>query len=330
MMKGLLYDSLLELFNQQNDWDSWEQLFSQSANFLKKIYQTEISAVVSLPLKFDSEAQFRLIWDSTDGQGLEETLHFFSPLLNNLRVEEHYETLLKDNFTIHAHEQRKVLFLGRSKRQNFFFLFDDKNSSHREGEQVFALFTRYLVKSFRHIMKFNQILEMNSLIYIDDVTGLYNQRKLLADLDHLMARPNDTKGFSVFFIDVDHFKLVNDGHGHLIGTKVLREMAGLFKICFRESDYLYRYGGDEFVALVPDIDFMQAELIGERILQQVSEHTFAGEESLDLKISISIGIALYPRDTKDRKEILSLADKMMYQAKAEGRGKVCAAQVIVR
>jgi diguanylate cyclase (GGDEF)-like protein len=166
----------------------------------------------------------------------------------------------------------------------------------------------------------------NALIYIDDVTGLYNQRKLQKDLDYCINRNKEYgESFIVFFIDVDHFKNVNDGHGHLIGTKLLLELGVILRQTLRESDLIYRYGGDEFVVLVPKANTLEGKMIGERLLSEIKNNEFLKgyDGPHPFRLFVSIGISTFPQDAKTRQEILSMADQMMYQAKRFGRGQVC-------
>ena len=101
---------------------------------------------------------------------------------------------------------------------------------------------------------------MSSLAHTDDVTGLYNQRKLLRDLDQKIVHTLQTDGyFSLIFLDIDNFKNVNDGHGHIIGTKLLVQVAGVIRKVIRDTDYIYRYGGDEFVIILPEVERQNAK-----------------------------------------------------------------------
>lgn len=156
----------------------------------------------------------------------------------------------------------------------------------------------------------------------DDVSGLLNQRKLQEDLDHfILKHTNQTVGFCVLFIDLDYFKTVNDEFGHIIGTKLLKRVGQLIKKSVRENDLVYRYGGDEFVVILPNTLIKEAEVIGERVLKKIK-----GESLFDLHInyelSASIGVAHFPIHAKTADELIAIADKMMYSAKKSGRGRV--------
>lgn len=175
-------------------------------------------------------------------------------------------------------------------------------------------------------LQIKQLEKVGSLIYADDVTNLYNQRKLVLDVNEAITRHEKYgENFSVLFIDIDHFKNVNDGHGHLIGTLLLKEVAHILQRVLRESDLIYRYGGDEFVMVVPKADSVVARRIGERVLKSVKNHSFRIKDHEPFKLSVSIGIAEFPKDAYSSEEILAMADNMMYKAKSNGRGQVCMA-----
>ena len=187
----------------------------------------------------------------------------------------------------------------------------------------------FLKKQFEKTQSLLRLMKYESLAYLDDITGLYNQRRLVKDLDYFCNEHEERERvFSIIFIDVDHFKNVNDGHGHLIGTNLLSAIADVLRENSREGDLIYRYGGDEFVVLVPDSDSDMSHKIGERILTSIKTKDFKvsiGEnyEPESFNLSVSIGIADYPSDASNSKEILNIADKMMYKAKDSGRGQVC-------
>ena len=198
-------------------------------------------------------------------------------------------------------------------------------------ERVVFFLSKFLETSYRNVLKFKVIGGLSDLVYHDDVTGLYNQRKLHKDLDEAI-REFQLYGihFFVLFLDIDRFKNINDKHGHLTGTKLLLHMADLLKETLRESDLIYRYGGDEFVIIIPNIPLEMAMSIGRRILNTAKARRFsawsniAGEKSF--KLSVSIGVACLPYDAKTKEDILDIADKMMYEAKGKGRGQVCYAR----
>ncbi|MCO4793126.1 MAG: GGDEF domain-containing protein [Bacteriovoracaceae bacterium] len=191
--------------------------------------------------------------------------------------------------------------------------------------------SRFIQNSHEMFQKWKAFEKAQDLIYKDDVTGLFNQRRLMKDLDTCIQNFKDYKQkFCVLFIDIDHFKSVNDGHGHLVGTQFLKDVGEVIMDTVRTSDYLYRYGGDEFVIILPDEDIETGKVVGERILENVKDNKFRVKKTGEEKnITVSIGVATFPEHAGNREEILYIADMMMYEAKNTGRGKVSPADEVL-
>ncbi|MGK5087791.1 diguanylate cyclase [Bdellovibrionota bacterium FG-2] len=169
---------------------------------------------------------------------------------------------------------------------------------------------------------------VQQLVFVDDATGLYNTRYLNQVLDREIEGHLTTgnRPFAVLFIDVDHFKKVNDTHGHLVGTKILNELGGRLKGFVRGSDIVFRYGGDEFVAVLTPCDLETAKNVAHRVLRLVAEQPFAEEQGLNLHLSVSIGVAVFPLHARSKKEIIDAADRAMYDAKKRSRNSVTIAE----
>ncbi len=185
------------------------------------------------------------------------------------------------------------------------------------------LFYKYLENVL--IYRANKEKEKNLTILatVDEVTGLYNQRKLSQDLEAAIEEhARQHKTFSLMFIDVDHFKSVNDNYGHLVGSKLLQDIGEVLSLILRSSDHIYRYGGDEFVVIMPTVDMKTVHMIAQRVLVQIKQKDFFITDSEKYHLSVSIGIAEYPTDAKSATEIIKFADEMMYMSKRSGRGKV--------
>jgi two-component system cell cycle response regulator len=176
------------------------------------------------------------------------------------------------------------------------------------------------------LMNAERFLQAREKAFIDDVTSLYNARYLLSALDREVNRAaRSSSRLSVLFLDLDRFKTVNDRFGHLVGSRVLRELGVLLQESVRAIDTVGRYGGDEFTILLVDTGLDGALSVAERIRQSVSEHAFGAERGLDLRLTISVGVATFPSHGDSRERLLDLADKAMYLAKALGRNHVCSA-----
>ncbi|MGQ9687439.1 MAG: diguanylate cyclase [Desulfobaccales bacterium] len=165
--------------------------------------------------------------------------------------------------------------------------------------------------------------KLQARTFIDEVTGFYNTRYLACKLDKFIAEAveGDNKELSVVFFDLDDFKLVVDSHGHLLGTKVLSEVARVIHRVLGPEDALVRYGGDEYIVLLPNRSQAEALALVRRMRRALKEAEFLTDEGLNLKLTASFGIATLPQDARDKDTLLHIADRAMYGSK--GRGKDC-------
>src|SRR5713226_711119 len=169
--------------------------------------------------------------------------------------------------------------------------------------------------------------KIQELTITDDVTGLYNARHLYKTLETEVYRSaRFGYEFTVLFIDLDHFKQVNDTHGHLIGSKLLAEIGFIVKSQLRLIDYAFRYGGDEFVVLLPQTSKDQGFVVARRILDSLRASQFCKAEGLNLNVRASMGMATYPSDASTPREIIERADEMMYEVKNSTRDNIGVAQ----
>jgi len=163
---------------------------------------------------------------------------------------------------------------------------------------------------------------IQELTITDDCTGLFNARHLYTMLDEHVAL-NDC--FSLLFVDLDHFKAVNDTHGHLIGSRLLAEVGGLMKRSLGPDCASFRYGGDEFVALMPGADKDAGVKATMKLRDALRSARFLEGAGLSLSISGSFGMATFPEDGATVPTILRSADTMMYEAKNATRDNVSVA-----
>lgn len=167
------------------------------------------------------------------------------------------------------------------------------------------------------------VARIQQLTITDDVTGLYNVRHFYEILSSELERSQRRhKPVSLAFIDLDRFKLINDAHGHLIGSELLTRVGQSMLERSRKQDWCFRYGGDEFVVLLPDTSAERAQAIMRTRLQQLMSTRFAMKSGLELNVSASIGVATAPDDGTDAQAIIGAADTRMYQAKSHGRGRL--------
>ncbi|PYP83559.1 MAG: sensor domain-containing diguanylate cyclase [Candidatus Angelobacter sp. Gp1-AA117] len=169
--------------------------------------------------------------------------------------------------------------------------------------------------------------KIQELTITDDCTGLYNARHLYKTLEAEVYRSaRFGYEFSVIFMDLDHFKLVNDTYGHLVGSKLLQEIGFKVKSQLRLIDYAFRYGGDEFVILLPQTEKNSALVVAKRLQEMMRRTQFLTEEGLNLNVRCSMGLATYPEDAKSSHEIIRQADEMMYMVKNSSRDNIAVAQ----
>jgi two-component system, cell cycle response regulator len=155
----------------------------------------------------------------------------------------------------------------------------------------------------------------------DALTGLWNRGALLDLLTTEIERTVRTRSsLGVLMLDVDHFKIVNDTHGHLAGDAVLREIAQRIAHVSRKYDIVGRYGGEEFLVLLPTCDVAQTQASAERIRAAIAAQPFAGG-GMQIPLTVSIGAAVAPACGETEAEILSLADLALYDAKSAGRNR---------
>ena len=165
--------------------------------------------------------------------------------------------------------------------------------------------------------------KIQELTITDDCTGLFNARHLYKTLETEVYRSaRFGYQFSVIFIDLDHFKQVNDTHGHLIGSRLLNEIGYLIKAQLRLIDFAFRYGGDEFVVLLPQTSKDQAVVVAKRLQDSLRSGRFCVEQGLNLNVRASMGLASFPSDAQTPHDIIRQADEMMYVVKNTTRDNI--------
>ena len=174
------------------------------------------------------------------------------------------------------------------------------------------------------VMENSRLFErVKDLAIRDSLTDLFNHRHLMELVAHEYERVGRYQsGFSLLMIDVDYFKRINDEHGHPAGDAVLKEMAHLLRETLRTVDSLGRYGGEEFVAVLPHTAAEEARQTADRLRQRVQEHAFGAGEG-QVNVTVSVGVATCPSAEVDSADALVReADKALYRAKQEGRNRV--------
>jgi len=167
------------------------------------------------------------------------------------------------------------------------------------------------------------VARIQQLSITDDTTGLYNVRHLYEVLGRELERSKRLKlPLSLAFLDLDHFKLVNDAHGHLVGSELLARTGERLQELSRKHDWCFRYGGDEFVILMPETGAEAALVQASQLLAALIKTRFRMKNGLELRVSASVGISSSPADGAQVHAVIGAADARMYAVKVNGRGSV--------
>jgi diguanylate cyclase (GGDEF)-like protein len=218
--------------------------------------------------------------------------------------------------TGHGNRELKIKLLGQGASDYVTKPFDT-------GELIARVKVQLKIKTLQdELKKSNEMLKR--LSNTDPLTNLYNRRYMMTMLEKELLRA-ERKGWplSLAMIDIDHFKQVNDHHGHLQGDHVLASVARFTQLGLRRYDFAARYGGEEFVITLPETSHADALMIAERVRRQVALHQFS-DRLRQLQVTVSIGVATYPADgITSVDDLLREADEALYRAKAAGRNRVC-------
>ncbi len=169
----------------------------------------------------------------------------------------------------------------------------------------------------------NVYAKMEQTSLTDDLTKLYNIRYGNQFLDAFLSKSTQRQSkLSLIFLDIDYFKLVDDNYGHLVGSETLKLIGDRIKRSIRDKDVAVRYGGDEYMVILPGTDKETAAYIADRIRQEISREPFPATGKKTFHVSVTLGVATYPDDARNRDELIGAADRAMYNGKTTGRNKV--------
>ena len=168
----------------------------------------------------------------------------------------------------------------------------------------------------------NLQIELREQALHDPLTGLYNRRYLREAIElEVKKAQQDQSPLSVIVSDIDHFKSINDLYGHQVGDRFLVEIANLMKSHARSTDFVCRYGGEEFLIVMPKTPAIAAIKRAEEILQKCTD-TIVAHEGKNLQVAMSIGVATYPDHGQEAEELIIKADKALYVSKQNGRNRI--------
>lgn len=164
---------------------------------------------------------------------------------------------------------------------------------------------------------------ISELVITDDLTGLHNARHFHELLEYEVDRAQRYGSqVSLLFLDLDHFKQVNDRYGHLVGSRMIAEVGHLIRRHIRSADRAARYGGDEYVVVLPNTGKQGAILMARKMLERLYAHPFQADTGDTISITASFGVATFPDDASDKTGLIRAADSAMYAAKEGGRNGV--------
>ena len=191
---------------------------------------------------------------------------------------------------------------------------------NRSNKPVGDVITFYLITEIKELL-----VQLEELATHDGLTGVNNRRHFLQLAEQELSRVNRYGSyFSVIILDLDNFKNINDEYGHLIGDEILKKVANTCLSTLRKSDIFGRFGGEEFVFLLPETNMTDGRFMAERVRKAIAGITF-NELQLDIQVTASFGVAsIGDQKSVKLKDMLRSADQALYRAKASGRNKVCA------
>jgi diguanylate cyclase (GGDEF)-like protein len=193
----------------------------------------------------------------------------------------------------------------------------DSSGSHSFKKAEIALLDALSLPIASALANAVRIAEAERLSQTDDLTKLHNARYLRQFLLNEIRRARRYgNSVAALFLDLDDFKRINDVHGHLVGSHVLMEMAAVILSSVRDTDAVARYGGDEFVIVLPDTGTELAGVVAERIREKIKWYQFTGGRRLKLTLTASFGVAAFPEHASSPQQLIACADTAMYEAKA--------------
>ncbi len=296
-------------------------LMRSTASDFSAVYLRKEGKIVPIDLSDQGTGESK---DQTLGEVLEITLQAMNPFSGWDSGQSGFRVLERGQLTPGLFVYRFEFVRG----EEYFVacLSPRLKTSIEDFESRLRLFHAQIDVTSRNIERYRGV---QRLAYVDDATGLYNTRYLndLLEKQIELAKQSGTS-FAVLFMDVDHFKQVNDGHGHLVGTKILNELGKKLRRYVRETDTVFRYGGDEFIAVLSPSDLPTAQTVAERIRVAVEKNVFVKRENLNLKLTVSIGVAVFPDHADSKRTIMDAADHAMYTAKRSSRNAVYVAELM--
>ncbi len=267
----------------------------------------------------DSRVNFHLKAIQAGKDGLVRKVADMEELVRvkNVADREDYEPLHLDTSAVilapmSSHGHTHGLLLAESKKKD---VFSDKD------EQMLSIVARSAGLALENAELHKRTEEMS---IIDDLTRAFNYRYFVRKLQEEKKRAIRYKlPLSIIMVDIDWFKKLNDTYGHEVGNIVLTDLAKVIRSCIRDVDVFSRYGGEEFVIILPQTPQAEAEVLAERMREKVESNVINTDNAGKLRITISVGVSSYPENRRSAEDLVSSADQALYRAKGSGKNLVC-------
>ncbi|MDH5716023.1 MAG: diguanylate cyclase [Spirochaetia bacterium] len=326
---GLEIDHMIDVLKKQTGMEIY---FFISKQYLKQEDWEQGRKMLNRTAEWDLIKDFALTAKTSETKDF-KVLDFISRNINNSAKIE-IKTLAYDDYTKKLILQPFYDISGKNVGKLISVLDVTENiqsiKKHLYTELIMSAFLMiilissvyYLFKKLEKKLELSEI-ELKQLATHDSLTGIYNNRAFHAFLNDEIKRTERTKKpISLCMMDLDNFKLINDTYGHQAGDTILKQFAQLIEAEIRGIDKLCRYGGEEFALILPEIYIDNARLVAERIIDAVGKMKFLIQNNTEINVTVSIGIAVFPDIAKSEDDLLAMADKALYQAKAAGKNRL--------
>ncbi len=309
-------------------YELYEKLGSPNSELVRAI--TQISGCTTAPLVQINATEFvykflgaeECAWVSFEPDKVHCSLpKGLSPrkMREKLPEEKKWRGTLPPRITVNPKTQSRKIFLPCQDGKSGIFAWGIKHKPTRKHLAIAQLVLEHADLTLFSIQKF---IEIKNQTFVDDLTGLYNSRYLKFAIHNAILKCKQPgQAFSLLFIDIDHFKKVNDTNNHLVGSEFLVAIGKTIRHSVRNIDPVFRYGGDEFVVILTGSDITGAIEIAERIRKHIERRIFV-IQGLKMHTTVSIGVAAYPQHTSDPEILIKLADEAMFSAKKGSRNAV--------